>query len=277
VPPNPVRPLGPGSLLWRYAGDRRLAFTGLTAGILQLMHPAVAAGVVDHSAFFTDPWERIMRSVPQIIGVVYSEDPEALGRRVASYHRRIRGTDHLGRPYDALDPATFWWPHATFQNAVEQIADVYDHHRLTSGERERLYLDGVEWYRRYGLPMDAVPVDRTGFVEEWDRCAREVLELTPAAERVIDIALHDRTMDLVFLPGWTRPFHARFATPVLRLTAIGGLPAGVRSRMSIPWSEREEAEYRLLGAGIRGLWRLLPAPKRLGPTARAAISRCSGS
>src|SRR5215475_3700668 len=117
------REIGPGSLLWHYAGDRRLAFTGLTAGILQLLHPAIGAGVADHSDFFTDPWDRILRSIPQILGVIYNPEAEALGRRVRQYHQRIKGFDHRGRPYNALEPATFWWAHATFQHAVTEIVD----------------------------------------------------------------------------------------------------------------------------------------------------------
>jgi uncharacterized protein (DUF2236 family) len=271
------RPLGPGSLLWRYAGDRRLAFVGITAGILQLMHPAIAAGVVEHSTFFTDPWDRVLRSIPQIVGVVYSEEPEALGHRVSAYHRRIRGTDQQGRPYDALDPATYWWAHATFQNAVEQLADRYDHRRLSAGERERLYHDGVEWYRRYGQSMAVVPKDHSAFVATWDRYCTEVLEMTEPAERVIDGTLNDRAQDLIFLPSWARPFQHTVAMPALRLAARGGLPDTVRRRFSIPWSRSEEAEYATLRAGIRELWRLLPPAKRFGPGAAAAFERTARS
>src|SRR3954453_3429379 len=124
--PSPGAPAAPGSLLWRYAGDQRLGFTGLSAGLLQLMHPGIGAGVVEHSAFFTDPWDRIVRSIPEIIGVVYDEDPYATGRRIRNYHRGIEGVDPLGRHYRALDPETYWWAHATFQFAVEQLADRFE-------------------------------------------------------------------------------------------------------------------------------------------------------
>src|SRR3546814_2871648 len=53
--------LGPESLLWQYAGDSRIAFMGATIGILQLMHPAVGAGVMEHSNFFDDPMDRVAR------------------------------------------------------------------------------------------------------------------------------------------------------------------------------------------------------------------------
>ena len=261
------RPLGPTSLLWRYAGDHRLALTGLSAGILQLLHPAIAAGVSEHSNFFTDPWDRILRSVPQILSVVYSRDAEALGRRVRDRHREINGVDHRGHPYHALEPSTFWFAHATFQHAVKQIIDRFDHHRLRPAERESLYLDGVEWYRRYGVSMRPVPVDYAAFRVEWQRQCRDVLEMTPAAERVIDITLHARTRELPFLPAWTRPLHPVVVTPILRLTAIGGLPDAVRKRLGIPWRVDEEAEYRALQLTVREGFRWVLPGFRHGPTA----------
>src|SRR5579863_7755631 len=95
------RPIEPGSLLWHFAGDHRLAFTGLSAGLLQLLHPAIGAGVADHSNFFEDPWDRIIRSVPLIMGVVYDPQAESIGRRVRDIHRTIKGVDGQGRPYRA--------------------------------------------------------------------------------------------------------------------------------------------------------------------------------
>lgn len=267
--PTTRRPVGPGSLLWHYAGDHRLALTGLANGILQLMHPAVGAGVAQHSDFFRDPWDRIIRSMPQILGVIYHPEPERVGRAVRDRHRTITGTDPAGRSYRALDPATFWWAHATFQNAVEQVADRFDARRLTPAQRHELYLDGVEWYRRYGVSMRPVPSDHAAFRAEWDRHLRDVLEMTPAAARAVDIALHDRTSPIGFLPAWTRPLQPVLVNPVLRLTAIGGLPDVVRRRFGIPWRADEELRYRLLQRQVRHAWRWMPAPLRYAPTATA--------
>lgn len=253
-----------------------MAFTGLAAGILQLMHPGIGAGVAEHSDFFHDPWDRIVRSVPQIMGVVYDPNPEVVGRRVRDYHRRIKGVDNLGRPYRALEPGTYWWAHATFQQAVEQVADRFDARLLSHEQREDLYLDGVEWYRRYGVTMKPVPSDYAGFRAEWQRHLDEVLEMTPAAARALDMALHSRTMRVGFLPEWTRPFQPLVINPVLRLTAIGGLPESVRQRFAIPWRLDEEVQYRLLQASVRASWIGLPASLRYGPTASAGYRARQG-
>jgi len=263
------RPLGPRSLLWRYAGDHRLSFTGLSAGILQLMHPAIGAGVAQHSDFFNDPWDRIIRSIPQILGVIYDPDPETLGHRVRDLHGRIKGVDEEGRRYSALSPATFWWAHATFQFAVEQVVDRFDRKQLTNQEREDLYLEGVEWYRRYGVSMRPVPPNRDSFRAEWRRHCDEVLEMTPAAERAVEMALNDKSLGVPFLPWWSKPFHPLVVTPVLQLTAIGGLPGRVRRRFGIPWRIDQQMQYLSLQLAVRESWRFVPANLRYGPTAAA--------
>ncbi|HET6916297.1 MAG TPA: oxygenase MpaB family protein [Acidimicrobiales bacterium] len=267
------RPLGTDSLLWRYAGDHRLALTGLSAGILQLMHPGIGAGVAQHSNFFEDPWDRILRSAPQILGVVYGPEPEVVGRRVRDYHRSIRGVDHLGRTYSALDPATFWWAHATFQYSVEKVVDRFDARRLRPGEREELYRDGVEWYRRYGVTMRPVPRDYGEYRTEWKRICREVLEMTPAAERAVEMALRNRSLGAPFLPWWTKPLQPFVVTPILQLTAIGGLPDPVRRRFGIPWRIDQEVEYRTMQVAVREWFRWLPEGLRYGPVAASARKR----
>ncbi|HLI25330.1 MAG TPA: oxygenase MpaB family protein [Acidimicrobiales bacterium] len=264
------RALGPDSWLWRYAGDRRLALVGFSGGVLQLMHPGLGAGVAEHSSFFEDPWARIIRSVPQILGVVYDPHPEVVGRRVRDYHRHIHGIDSQGRRYRALNPETFWWAHATFQFMVEQLIDRFDTHRLTAGERRSLYLDGVEWYRRYGVSARAVPPDYAAFRRQWSSYCNEVLEMTPAAARALDMALHPGRHDPVpFLPAWSLPFQRFTVTPLVRLTTIGGLPPVVRRRFGIPWRVDEEMELRSLEFAVRQSFRLMPDSWRLGPIANA--------
>lgn len=260
--------LGPDSLLWRWAGDNRLSFTGLSAGILQLMHPGLGAGVVEHSAFFTEPWDRIIRSLPEILGVVYDgPEAEVTGHRVRDYHRRIKGVDDQGRRYSALSPETFWWAHATFQFSVEQVADRFDSHRLRDDEREQLYREGVEWYRRYGVSMRPVPEDRAAWGVAWDHYCSDVLEMTVAAERAIDMALHEKVTDMPGLPWWSVPIQREIITPLFRLTALGGLPDVVRRRFDIPWGAVEAAELKLLELWVRETWRFMPRPLRWAPRA----------
>ena len=259
--------LGPGSMLWRYAGDHRLGFTGLATGILQLMHPGLGAGVAEHSAFFTEPWDRIQRSVPEIMGVIYDADGEATGRRVRDFHKGISGTDEHGRRYSALRPETFWWAHATFQFAVERLIDRFDARHTTWEDRERLYRECVEWYRRYDVPMSVVPGSYAEYRDRWDHYCDDVLEMTPAATRAVEMALHEKVTDLPGLPWWSTPIQREVITPVFRLTAIGGLPARLRRRFDLPWGTIDAAQLRTFELWVRESWRCVPRPLRYGPRA----------
>jgi uncharacterized protein (DUF2236 family) len=206
--------LGPDSLLWRWAGDSRIAFMGATIGLLQLMHPA-------------------------------------------------------------LDPETFWWAHATFQYMAEQVADRFDRHRLTPDEREQLYQEGVEWYRRYGVSDRSVPSDRAAFQEKWHYYCAEVLELNPAAEWVLNSLRRPVLSAEPLLPPQLtllRPLaktalarHSVFR--VVRVCAFGALPPVVRARFGIEWSAVDAIALDGLELAVRNAWPIVPESVRWQPRA----------
>ncbi len=271
--------LGPGSLLWRYAGDTRIAFMGGTIGLLQLMHPAIGAGVIEHSDFFDDPMDRVVRSLPAILGAVYDgPDAEATGRWVRDQHTAIRGVDARGRTYHALTPETYWWAHATFQFMAEQVVDRYDDRRLSPAEREQLYQEGIVWYRRYGVSDREVPPTRAAFEERWDHYCMHVLEVNEAVEFVLDLLRKPLRVELPgalsMLEGVVRRTPMpRLLTVPARISAIGGLPATVRERFSIPWSRADQLQLDALELAVRKTWRLVPFPVRWQPRAQDGWKR----
>lgn len=268
--------LGPESLLWRWAGDTRIAFIGATIGLLQLMHPAIGAGVLEHSDFFGDPYGRVFRSLPRILGAVYDgPDADATGREVRHFHHTIKGVDEQGRRYHALDPETFWWAHATFQYMAEQVADRFDRHRLTPDEREQLYQEGVEWYRRYGVSDRSVPPTRAAFQEKWDHYCAEVLELNAASSWVLHAMRQPVLSAEPLLPpqlGLLRPLartsFARYSVfRLVRLCAFGGLPPLVRERFAIGWSTADAVALDGIELTVRNAWPFVPATVRWQPRA----------
>jgi uncharacterized protein (DUF2236 family) len=265
--------LGPESILWQYAGDSRIAFMGATIGLLQLMHPAIGAGVMEHSNFFDDPTDRVVRSLPAILGAVY-DGPKAdeTGIWVRDQHTTIKGVDEQGRKYHALTPETYWWAHATFQFMAEQVVDRYDDRRLTTGEREQLYQEGVVWYRRYGVSDREVPPTREAFQEKWDHYCAEVLEMNDAVRFVMKML--DRPLRLQLPPHLApiEPLVRRSPLPKLlsvpaRITAYGGLPPIVRERFDIPWSWADQRRLDALELAVRKAWRFVPFSMRWQPRA----------
>lgn len=284
--------LGPGSLTWRWAGDMRIAFEGGTAGLLQTMHPAIGYALIEHSDFFSDPVDRVFRSLPGILGTVYDgAGAEATGKRVRDQHRDIKGIRPDGSRYHALHPQTYWWAHATFQRMVQRVAEHWDTHRLTDAERDRLHREGGEWYRRYGMGDAVLPRDRAEFDAQWVHYCDRVLQPNPASDYLIGfinrIAIPDMSSSPFFpappalrpianrvLPAW--PVRALLAPP-MRLVIFGGLPAGVRDRFKISWSGNDERAYTAVRAAIRTAWPYVPASLRWHYTARTGWLRETGT
>ena len=251
---------------------------GSATGILQLMHPGIGAGVVEHSAFFEDPFDRIYRSIPQIWATIFAADGDQRARELRDVHRRIKGTDHHGRRYHALDPETFWWAHATFTWDVYRSVELFHRRPLTVAEREQLYGETVTWYRRYGVSSRPVPSDFAAFRATFSRVCAETLEITPAAER----ALSYRLADVPGQPLGPMPLKSLLTplvAPAAELLAVGCLPDEVRDRFALPWGPAEQAQFRGICAAIRQGFRFVPAvvnrrtlrdvQRRIGASTRA--------
>ena len=291
--PNPDRlELGPDSLLWRWAGDMRIAFEGGTAGLLQTMHPAIGQALIDHSDFFNDPVDRVFRSLPGILGTVYNgPQAAATGIQVRDFHRHIKGALPGGQRYHALTPETFWWAHATFQRMVDRIAQYWERRPLNAQQSEQLYAEGCEWYRRYGMTDTVLPADRAAFECELDRYCRDVLQPNPASDYLINFIgrpaipdmsasphypAHPRLRPLANLLLPTLPVRAALAPP-MRLVIFGGLPRAVRERFNITWTARDERAYRAIRTIVARTWRFMPASLKWHATARAGWMAQTGT
>jgi len=251
-------PLGPGSLLWSVAGDPRGLLTGSAAGIMQLMLPGLGAGVSDHSNFFDDPFDRIFRSIPYIWGSIFADDDQgtAMGHRIRDFHPDIKGTDHHGNRYHALDPDVFWWAHATFTWEFFRAQQLYFPRRLTRAEQEQLYAETVTWYRRYGVSDRPVPATLDGFRSRFEQiCARE-LELTPAVAWVLDPSTSPGPSRRIELPGPLSVLDgvvAHLGADVMRVLVFGCMPDVVRRRFGFAWSHLDRARFTAACAVLQAM------------------------
>jgi len=99
--------------IWRVHADASMFVGGLTALLLQSLHPMAMAGVAGHSGYKSDPWGRLQRTSHYIAVTTYGTipDAEAAIATVRSVHERVRGRDDQGRQYRASDPHLLKWVH----------------------------------------------------------------------------------------------------------------------------------------------------------------------
>jgi uncharacterized protein (DUF2236 family) len=265
---------GPGSLLYESYGDRLGYLCAGATGLMQLMYPPLGRGVEQHSDFYDEPLERLFRSVPQIMRIIFDGDvAPTQAHRVRDFHNTIRGEMPDGERYHALDPETFFWAHATFVDVAFRMDDHFGGHSMDHARRSAYYLETVEWWRAYGLTMRVVPPTYDAFVEYWDHHVDHVLELTPAAQGLVDFMNRPWAMKQRLMP---QPLWVP-ATRVLGLAgrdvAVGTLPPRLRGLCGFRWTTAHAAGFAAFRRIVAHTWPLVPERVRLVPPARQAYRR----
>ncbi|MFC3433570.1 oxygenase MpaB family protein [Nocardia seriolae] len=268
-----VDPVEPGTMLWRYLGDWRYMLAASKWGALQVMDPAFGAASFQHSAIFTEPLDRLMRSMPPIYGIVY--DGPRVGettRWVLQQHIGVKGIDHNGKRYHALNPDTFYWAHATFVDCLVSVIDRFDH-PMSHAEKEQLYQESKQWWAQYGITKKNEPSTWDEFCVYFDDFAATVLERTRGFDRSMEIVRNPRPAPQHQMPQWTywlfAPLAARFGSFLM----YGLLPERVRATLGYSWSPWHERAFSVFAVTIRIVWPWLPRRVKYVQRARAAFDR----
>src|SRR3954451_19412474 len=100
--PGP-RWFGPDRPIRTVHGDASMFIGGLSALLLQSLHPLAMAAVSAHSGFRGDPWGRLQRTSTFLAVTTYgtAESAQDACDRVRAVHERVRGVTSEGTPYHA--------------------------------------------------------------------------------------------------------------------------------------------------------------------------------
>jgi uncharacterized protein (DUF2236 family) len=260
-------PIGPGSLLWECAGDLRGLLVIFRVGLIQNMHPAVSRALEQHSGevFLKNPWNRLLRSIPPIMGVIYDPEAEAVGRRVRDFHVGIKGQLSDGQAYHSLHPDIYFWTHATFVEAVIAARSFFDK-PFTQAEKEQLYRESITWYGRYGVSMRPVPPDYASFERYWNEML-PTLKPTTITHHAINLGRTPRPFESIPRPVWwlLDPLVNRFSQWLGR----GTMPPALRQTLGMRWSHTDAVLLRLFSWLVRSVFAIMPTDWRYLPTAKA--------
>jgi uncharacterized protein (DUF2236 family) len=247
---KPVAPVadglfGPQAIAWRVHRDvTTMMVGGVTALLLQMLHPKVLAGVWDHSTFRGDMIGRLRRTARFIAVTTYAsrEDAEAAIAKVREVHMRVRGTLPDGDPYSADDPDLLAWVHVTEAVSFLDAWIRYGEPDMPLAEQDRYFAEfariaealGTDPIPRSRAEADALIVAMRPQLAADDR-TREVARMVldqPApslAVRPFQSMVFAAAVDL--LPGWAREMHG-LSGPVLTRPAVragtGAMAASLR-------------------------------------------------
>ena len=255
---------GPGSVSWRIDRELVVLAGGSCALLMQAAHPMVAAGVVEHSTYATDPFGRLMRTLESSFDVVFGgrSTAEATIRRVNAIHRSVHGRMPGGdASYSALDPEALLWVHATL---VDTALRVYGRFvaPLSGADEQSYHEESGRVAVMLGVPSGLLPA-RIGELREWmaDRIADGTVRVTPEALQIRDTVLYP----IRALP--------RVVWDAAHLVSLSTLPAALRGQYGIGWSHSREAGVERIARVTRRVLPLVPSVLRHAPQARAAARR----
>ena len=236
---------GPQSVCWRVHGDVvTMMVGGVSALLLQMLHPAVLAGVWDHSAFRQDMLGRLRRTARFIAVTGYDsrDAAEAAIAKVREVHTRVKGILPDGTPYAADDPRLLAWVHVTEAICFLDAWIRYAEPRMPMADQDRYFAEFAIIAEKLGAdPIPRSRAEAESLLESMrgelvaDARTREVARLVLAqpapslAMKPFQAMIFEAAVDL--LPAWARAMHGLsgpgLATPVVR-TGTAGIASAFR-------------------------------------------------
>ncbi len=179
----------PGSVIRAVHADVTSMMTGgITALLLQMLHPLALAGVLGHSNFRSDMQGRLQRTARFIAVTTYGsrEAAEAAIARVDSIHARVLGVTAEGAPYSARDPQLLAWVHLAESWSFLSAYRRYVRPGMPKADRDAYYAQSALVARKLG----ASPVPETeAEAEELMRRYRPDLRVSGETNEVARLVL----------------------------------------------------------------------------------------
>lgn len=204
-------------------GDASMFIGGLSALLLQSLHPLAMAAVAGHSGYRGDPWGRLQRTSTFLAVTTYgtAADAQRAVDHVRAIHDRIRGTTAEGEPYHAADPHLLGWVHVAETDSFLRAHERYGAHPLDAAGYDAYVADTARVAEALGVSDP--PRDRRELAERL-AAYRHELRATPEARAAARFLLLRPPVPLA-----VRPFYGGLAA-----NAVALLPPRARRLLWLP-------------------------------------------
>ncbi len=240
------------SVAWRVHGDvTTMMVGGVTALLLQMLHPGAVAGVWDHSNFRKDMVGRLRRTARFIAQTTFASgvETEAAIDRVRRIHAKVGGVLPDGTPYRADDPRLLAWVHVAGSLSFLDAWLRFGEPGMSRADQDRYFAEVAPVARALGA--DPVPETRRdaealilAFRPELvaDVRSREIARIVLGSKQAnlralpVQSLVMQAAVDL--LPRWARTMHGLRSSRLAR-PAVDALTFGLAGAMR--WAFAAEA------------------------------------
>ncbi|HEX5071277.1 MAG TPA: oxygenase MpaB family protein [Vicinamibacterales bacterium] len=257
-------------MIGRRINAERLVLLGWSRAILlQMAHPLIAAGVVDHSHFRSGAREAALRlrgTIRAMLALAFG-DPVAYAKSIAgirSIHTRVHGRLRqpagvfpAGTLYSAEDPALVLWVHATF---LESAVLVYERliAPVTDADRDRYCDEGAGVAIALGARTHDVPRDwrslQAYLAAEY---ASGRIAVGEDAHLIANAVMFPPMSPVTGVPAW-----------INRVITVGLLPEPIRDQYRYRWDARRARQFERTVRSLHAMRVVLPRALAWWPEAR---------
>lgn len=164
---------------------------GMSALLLQMLHPHALQGVLDHSDFRADMHGRLRRTARFIAVTTFGHRDAAAEAiaRVNRIHTRVKGTLPDGTRYSAQKPETLAWVHLAEASSFLAAYLRFVRPEMPLAEQDEYFRQFATIARRLGAdPVPETAAEARRLMAEY----RPQLKATPAAKEVAALVLGGR-------------------------------------------------------------------------------------
>ena len=261
---------GPDSVGWKINREIVVVLGWPAAILMQLAHPLVLAGVLDHSIFVSDPtrrWERLRSTVESMLLLTFGtpQQVQATADKINAIHDyvhgelpRREGAFEAGAWYTAHDPELLRWVHATLLEVIPRTYELFVG-PLTAEEKDAYCLEATAIAPLLGMPEGFLPANVSELSAYLERMyASGAIHVTDRARWMAGDLLTPPPP----LPGWP---------PLVRLNALPTLallPEPLRRAYGFEWGRLDRAAAAAISALAPRLVPRLPPLMRHWPASR---------
>lgn len=226
---------GPDSVIWRVHGDfSSMLCGGISALLMQMLHPLALAGVWDHSTFRQDMMGRLRRTSQFIAVTTFGNtlDAETLIERVKRIHLQVTGVDAQGVEYAASDPRLLTWVHVAETSRFLASHVRYKNPQLSLAEQDRYYAEAAVVAEALGAEQVPKSVEE---VEAYLLAMQPQLRCDERTREVLSILMNAPA------PSW----QARPAMKAMLMAGIELLPEWAQQQFGFRFSPLRRRLIRL--------------------------------
>jgi len=253
---------GPRSAMWLIMRENMVPLGAISAVLLQVAHPAIAAAGAHSSRVRSDFNGRTRRTFAAVYEIIFGDTATAslTIERIHRIHNRVR-RESGEQPYRASDPDLLFWVLATLIDCSVRTYELLVG-PLSLRDREDYYADMRLFGTAMGIPPDFMPPTWAGFEQYWEAMVNgDRLRIGETGSKLARFILGSAG--------------ARWSGSAALVA--GMLPERWRKAYGVAWGPKEQRRFAWTIRAMRLVHQFMPASLRYCPAYHQALVRLAAA